>query len=171
MGLFFNVRTAADRKLLQDYDAAVETFRAEVSRAMDEAAEKAPSLAKALHTAAEALRARPLPSEANDDPAALRRLALSSLTVETVFSKLQALAASDEDFAAAMTVPARMREIGKETTAKPEFRPLTQAVLRAVAELKPEVARDMEDRVFDAYLAALKGPSPAAKRGPAPGAP
>jgi hypothetical protein len=156
MGTFFDMKTPADRKLLQDYDAAVVTFRDEVSKAMDDAAAKEPSIAPLMKVAAEALRARPLPSEVNASDDALKRLTLSSMTVELAFSKLQSHADSDQAMAAAMGVVTKMREIGKTTTGAPEFRHLTHAVLQAVGEMKPEVQKEMDASVLEAYLAELK---------------
>lgn len=155
MGTFFDVRTPADQKLLNDYDAAVNRFRDEVSKAMDEAAAKEPSLAIPMHAAAAAMRARPLPSEVNASEDALKRLALSSLTIEMAFSKFQSHADSQEALDTAMGVVAVMREVGKTTTSAPQFRHLTQGVIAAVSEIKPEVVKEMDAAVFDAHVAEL----------------
>lgn len=169
MGLFFDVKTPADKTLLQDYDAAVNTFRNEVSAAMEEVAAAHPSIAKPMRVAAEAVRSRPLPSEANSDAAALKRLTLSSLTVETVFSKLKNHAETQEALDAAMAVTVRMREISKETIGKPEFRPLTDAVLHAVAGMKADVAKEMDAKLFDLLIEGVKGkPSTPSSAAPKP---
>jgi hypothetical protein len=170
MGQFFDARTPADRKLLADYDSAVSAFRNEVSDAMEEVADAHPSIAMPMRAAAEAVRSRPLPSEANSDAEAMKRLTMSSLTVETVFSKLKNHAGSQEALDAAMAVTVRMREISKETIGKPEFRPLTDAVLKAVAGMKAEVTKEMDQQVFDLYVAGVKGAPPKAKPA-APAAP
>lgn len=169
MGLFFDVQTDADKKLLRDYDAAVGEFRDAVGKAMEEVASAHPSIEKPMRAAADAVRNRPLPSEANSDPEALRRLTLSSLTVETVFSKLKAHADTQEAFDAAMAVTVKMREISKATIGKPEFRPLTDAVLKTVADKKTEVAQEMDAKVFDLYVAEIKkSPKPPAPKAPQP---
>lgn len=143
MSLFFEIKTEADRKLMADYDAAVSIFRDKVSEAMEQAAVKEPSLRAPMRAAAEAVRQRPLPSEANSDKEALKRLTRSSLIVEGLFAKIGNYAKTQEAFDAVMEVVACMKETGKSTTGKPEFRPLTQAVLKAVAELKDEVSKEM----------------------------
>ena len=156
MGLFFDITNEADKKLMQEYDAAVGIFRIEVSKAMEDAAMKEPSLAIPLRAAAEALRQRPLPSEANSDPEALRRLTLSSLTVEMAFSKLKIHAATEEAFAEAMSVVVRMREIGGTTISRAEFKPMTQAAIVAVSGMKEQVAKEMDALVFDLHVGELK---------------
>jgi len=166
MGLFFDIETPADAKLMKDYDAAVSRFRDEVSQAMEDAAAKEPSIATPMKAAAEALRQRPLPSEANSSEDAMRRLTLSSLTVEAAFGKLQAHADSEQAFSTAMGVVGRMREIGKTTTSAPQFRELTASVMQAVADRKADVAKDMDSLVFDAHVAELK--RLAAAKTPAP---
>jgi len=163
MGQFFDVKTPADAKLLQAYDAAVNTFRNEVSAAMLEVAEAHSSIAMPMRAAAEAVKNRPLPSEANSDAEAMKRLAMSSLTVETVFSKLKNHADSQEALDAAMGVTVKMREISKQTIGKPEFRPLTDAVLQVVAGMKSEVAKEMDGKVFDLFVDSVKSKPVAAK--------
>lgn len=163
MGLFFDIETPADAKLLKDYDAAVSRFRTEVSQAMDEAADKEPSIAIPMRAAAEALRQRPLPSEVNDSEDALRRLTLSSITIEMAFAKFQSHADSEQALETAMSVAAKMREVGKTTTGAPQFRPLTAAVIQAVGGMKAELAKDMDGAVFDLHVAELKKLAAAAK--------
>lgn len=173
MGIFFKIETEADKALMEGYDQAVLIFRAEVSQAMEEAAHKEPSIAVPLLAAAEALRLRPLPSEVNRDPAALRRLALSSLTIEMMFAKMQVYADSQQALDTVSAVVTQMREIGKQTTARPEFKPLTAAAIAAVSEVKPQLAAEMDAMVFDLHLGELrksaatgKNPAPPANRGP-----
>lgn len=167
MGLFFDVKTPADQKLLNDYDTAILRFREEVSKAMDEAAAKEPSIAVLMRTAAAAMRSRPLPSEANNSEDALKRVTMSTMTIELAFSKLQSYADSEQAMATAMGVIATMREVGKTTSSAPQFLPITQAVLRAAADRKADVQRDMDATALSAHVAELKrlaAPKPATKK-------
>lgn len=152
MNLFFEAKTDEDRKLLEDYDAAVKIFRARVSSAMEDAAGRTPSLREPMLAAAEAMRLRPLPSEANADSGALRLLALASATVEKIFSVIHLDADTAEARAAIADVARCMKEAGRATTGRPEFQPLTGAVLKAVAEVKKDAVRGLEGSGFDAYL-------------------
>ncbi len=169
MGTFFDVKTEADKQLLKDYDAAVSRFRDEVSMAMDVASLKEPSIAKPMHAAAEALRARPLPSEVNGSEAALKRLALSSLTIEMAFGQLQNSADGPKALQAGMNVVAKMREVGKTTTSAPQFKDLTQATIQAITRMKAEVQSDMAAQVMELYLAELKKPPAPEKPKPVTG--
>lgn len=128
MGIIFE-KTPAN---LTDYDRAVDAFRTRVADEFEKGAAKHPS----LQQAADAMRARPLPSEADADKAALARLMQSSITVERVFGQL--MQQGGEAAETVMGIAQRMKEISAETIGKPEFRPLTSQVLQAVARLKAE---------------------------------
>lgn len=128
MGIIFE-KTPAN---LTDYDRAVDAFRTRVADEFEKLAGRHPS----LQQAADAMRARPLPSEADADKAALKRLMQSSMTVESVFGQL--MQQGGEAAQGVMGIAQRMREISAETIGKPEFRPLTDQVLQAVAKLKAE---------------------------------
>lgn len=143
MGLFFEVKTPEDAILLSGYDIAAGQFRDRVAAAMDAVGAKHPSLQALMAEAAQAVRARPLPSEANSDPAALRRLAKSSLRVEMSFGKIKNFAGNDAAFNDAMNIAQQMRAISAETIGQPAYRPLADASLKAVAAIKPDVMKEM----------------------------
>lgn len=167
MALFFEIKTDDDRELMEGYDSAVAAFRKNVADAMMETADKVPSARKLLMTAAGAIQLRPLPSEVNDDPAALHRLALSGLVSESVFTELFLKADTRE---AATNLAVRMREIGKATTGLPQFAPLTQALIAMTATKKQEISTKMAGAGYGDYFKALvvagvgkpilKGPKP-----------
>jgi hypothetical protein len=167
MGLFFDINTPEDRKLMDGYDDTVLIFRRDVAKAMEDAAAKAPSIAAPMLAAAEAMRLRPLPSEANNDPTALRRVTLSTMVLEKAFMQAAQLADSDEAMKAMMSVPAAMREIGKVTTSQPQFVPLTQGAQKAMRTLVPQVQAEMgagatiDDYVAELRKAAVKPAAPA----------
>ncbi len=168
MGNFFNATSDADRKLMADYDQAVNTFRTEVSRAMEDAGSKNPPLQKLLLTAAEALRLRPLSSEANNSKRDLRRLALSSTIVEKVFSTLHAMGETDNGAMTAFELAAHMKALGKTTTGRPEFRSLTMGAIMAVGDAKAEIAQDIAGKSFDQLLDDLRRmAAPATPQSPA----
>jgi hypothetical protein len=126
-----------------------------------------PSIEKLMRAAAEALRGRPLPSACNSDEDALRRLTISSVTIEMAFQKLQTHAASQEAFDAGMGVAVSMREIGKDTISRPELRPLTAAAIQAISAKKAEIVKEMDEKVLGLHVAEVKGPSapaPAVKK-------
>ncbi len=164
MALFFDIKTDDDKKLMQGYDTAVAEFRREVAQAMTDIANETPAAKAALLASAEAIRLRPLPSEVNDSPAALRRLALSGLVSENVFSGL--FLGADTRGAAAK-LAARMREIGKTTTGLPQFAPLTQAVIAVTAAEKLEITEFMGGAGYQDYLNLLRAAQPkAAEKAP-----
>ncbi|MEZ0261489.1 MAG: hypothetical protein ACAH80_10795 [Alphaproteobacteria bacterium] len=156
MGLFFDIKTPEDKKLMDAYDQSVLVFRTEVAKAMEAAAAKEPSIAEPMLAAAEAMRLRPLPSEANSNTDALKRVTLSAVTLEQAFARAFALADSDDARKAIMSVPAAMRDIGKTTTSLPEFAALTQGAQQAMATLKPAVAGEMAGRTLDQHVQELK---------------
>jgi hypothetical protein len=156
MGLFFDIKTPEDQKLMDAYDQSVLVFRSEVAKAMETAAAKEPSIAEPMLAAAEAMRLRPLPSEANNDRQALKRVTLSAVTLEQAFARAFALADSDDARKAIMGVPAAMREIGKTTTSLPQFAALTQGAQQAMATLKPEVVKEMAGLTLDQHVQELK---------------
>lgn len=156
MGLFFDIKTPEDQKLMDAYDQSVLVFRAEVAKAMEAAAAKEPSIATPMRAAAEAMRLRPLPSEANNDVEALKRVTLSAVTLEHAFASAFQLADSDEARKAIMAVPAAMREIGKTTTSLPQFAALTKGAQDAMATQKPVVTAEMAGRGLDGHVQELK---------------
>ncbi len=159
MAPFFNILTDDDARLMQSYDAAVTVFREAVASKMEEEAKAHPDLSALLQTAAAAMRLRPLPSEVNADEGALARLALSGLVVEKVFGAIG-------PHAATAAIGQAMRDTALVTTSVPKLKPLTQALLQAVASIRPDIARKMDGRPLEEHLADLgskKGrPSPKA---------